>query len=166
MKYLMALFLSVFCLSVFATDSPITPTPSVAPAPVNPAAPTRVSVFSTTVDWAAVTGRYLEQYIGKVKGNNKSLVKQGLVLYYLDSFPCYGEASNVRVWLSPNGKSDQELRLVCVYKPEKISFAWRNAAEDALDARTTGILDCPIEGDRYFTIDISKCKRGKDWKEM
>ena len=93
-------------------------------------------------------------------------VKQGLVLYYLDAFPCYGEASNVRVWLSPNGKPNHDLRIVCIYKPETISFAWRNADEDALDARSTGILTCPVKGDRHFEIDISKCERGKDWKDM
>jgi len=126
----------------------------------------RVSLFSTTVDWEAVTGLSLHQYTGKIQGTDKALVKQGLVLYYLDAFPCYGEASNVRVWLSPNGKPNHDLRIVCITKPEKISFAWRNATEDALDARTTGILTCPIKGDRDFTIDISKCERGKDWKDM
>ena len=88
-----------------------------------------------------------------------------MVLYYLDSFPCYGEADSVRVWVSPNGKMSGNLRLVCVAKPEKISFAWRNATEDATQARSTGILTCPVEGKRNFTIDISKCERGPDWTE-
>jgi len=166
MKFLTVLFLSLFTLKAFATDSPSAPTPSPAPSPNPSPVSAPVSIFSTTVDWAAVTGKSLGQYTGKVKGVDKALVKQGLVLYYLDSFPCYGEASSVRVWLSPKGKSDQDLRLVCVYKPETVSFAWRNAAEDAIDARTTGIITRPLDGDRYFTIDISKCKRGKDWKEM
>ena len=122
-------------------------------------------IFSTTVDWEGVTGFSLHQYTGKIGGTDRDFVKQGLVLYYLDSFPCYGEASNVRVWLSPNGKPDQDLRLVCIYKPEKISFAWRNATADAMDAKTTGMITCPIEGDRHFTIDISKCERDKDWKD-
>lgn len=154
MKILPIMLFSVFCMSAFATDYP----PS-APAP-------RVALFSTTVDWEAVTGFSLSQYTGKIKGVDKNLVKQGLLLYYLDSFPCYGEGSNVRIWLSPNGKPDIDLRLVCVFKPEKISFAWRNATADALDATTTGILTCPVEGDRHFTINISKCERGKDWKDM
>ena len=132
------------------------------PAPVAP----RVSIFSTTVDWAAVTGKSWKQFSGVIKGQNKSFVKKGLVLYYLDSFPCYGEADSVRVWLSPNGKMTGHLRLVCVYKPETISFAWRNADEQALDAVTTGILTCPVDGERNFTIDISECEIGKDWKEI
>ena len=151
-KFLAFVILFVGCTNVFADD------PQPAPQP-------RVSIFSTTVDWQAVTGLSWGQYIGKIKGTDKSLVKQGLVLYYLDAFPCYGEASNVRVWLSPNGKPNHDLRLVCIYKPETISFAWRNATEDALDARSTGILTCPVSGKRNFKIDISKCIRGKDWKE-
>ena len=151
MKYLTALLISCFCISVFADTTPL-------PGP-------RVSVFSTTVDWAAVTGLTLHQYKGKIMGVDKSLVKDGLVLYYLDSFPCYGEADSVRVWLSPNGKMSGHLRIVCVHKPDTISFAWRNAEEEATQTKTTGILTCPIKGDRNFTIDISKCEIGPDWTE-
>ena len=93
------------------------------------------------------------------------MVKNGLVLYYLDSFPCYGEADSVRVWVSPNGKMSGHLRLVCVHKPDEISFSWRNADEDATQARSTGILTCPVEGSTSFKIDISKCEKGPDWTE-
>ena len=156
MKILNMLLMSLCIAPAFADTVPLPPTA----APVQ-----RVSLFSTTVDWSAVTGLTLNQYTGKVSGTDRSLVKNGLVLYYLDSFPCYGEADSVRVWLSPNGKMSGNLRIVCVHKPEKISFAWRNATEDALDARTTGILTCPVNGDRYFTVDISKCEVGKNWTE-
>ena len=157
MKFLTSLLLCFLCINAFATDQPQTPSPI--------PSQSRVSLFSTTVDWEGVTGLSLHQYVGKIKGIDRNFVKQGLVLYYLDAFPCYGEASNVRVWLSPNGKPNHDLRLICIYQPEKVSFAWRNATEDALDARTTGIITCPIEGDRNFTIDISKCERGEDWKD-
>ena len=156
MKLFSAIVLSVLCCSAFADTVP--PAPAPLPGP-------RVSVFSTTVDWAAVTGLTLNQYTGTVQGTDKALVKDGLVLYYLDSFPCYGEADSVRVWLSPRGKMSGHLRLVCVYKPETISFAWRNADENAIQARTKGILTCPIDGNRNFTIDISKCEQGPDWTE-
>lgn len=152
MKKFFSIFLSVICFSAVADVAPVPPVQ-------------RVSVFSTTVDWAAVTGLPLHQYTGEVYGNNKSLVKNGLVLYYLDSFPCYGEADSVRVWLSPKGKMSGHLRLVCVHQPETISFAWRNADEDSLDAKSTGILTCPLEGKRNFKIDISKCEIGKNWAE-
>ena len=154
MKKLLTIFLSLVCISAFADDE--------APAPVPVP---RVSLFSTSTDWAALTGLPWRQFTGEISGQSKFLVKQGLVLYYLDGFPCYGEADSVRVWLSPDGKMSGHLRLVCVHKPETISFAYRNATEDALDARSTGILTCPITGDRHFKIDISKCITGKDWTE-
>lgn len=154
MKYFYAIILSLACVSAFADNVP----PAPLPAP-------RVSLFSTTVDWAAVTGLNLHQYTGKFSGTNKSLIKNGLVLYYLDSFPCYGEADSVRVWISSNGKMSGHLRIVCVAAPKTISFAWRNAAEDAIQSRTTGILTCPTDGKRDFTIDISKCEIGPDWTE-
>ena len=160
MKFFSAVFLSFLCINAFA-DTTQTP-PPLGP---GPAIVQRVSVFSTTVDWAAVTGLTLNQYTGTIKGTDKSLVKEGLVLYYLDSFPCYGEADSVRVWLSPRGKMSGHLRIVCLYQPETISFAWRNATEDATQARSTGILTCPLEGKRNFTIDIAKCERGPDWSE-
>ena len=158
MKFLKLLFLLFVCTAAFADT--ITPPPPPGPVPVQ-----RVSVFSTTVDWAAVTGLPWNQYTGKITGTQKSLVKEGLVLYYLDSFPCYGEADSVRVWLSPNGKMSGHLRIVCIAKPEKLLFAWRNATEEATQSRSTGILTCPIVGDRNFTIDISKCEKGPDWTE-
>lgn len=148
LRFLLSFMLGLICVNAFADSTP-----------------PRVSIFSTTVDWSAVTGLGLRQFSGEIKGRDKNFVKNGLVLYYLDSFPCYGEADSVRVWLSPNGKMSGHLRLVCVHKPETISFAWRNADEDALDARTTGIIICPVDGNRNFTIDISKCERGKNWTE-
>lgn len=159
MKFLSAIVLSLFSFAAIAdTVVPTPPVPSPGPAQ-------RVSVFSTTVDWSAVTGLRLNQYTGTIKGVDRKFVKNGLVLYYLDSFPCYGEADSVRVWLSPRGQMSGNLRIVCLYKPETISFAWRNATENAIQAETTGILTCPLDGDRYFTIDISKCERGPDWDE-
>ena len=156
MKKIFSILLSMVCINAFADIVP--PIPPVAPVQ-------RVSVFSTTVDWEAVTGLHLRQYTGEIVGKDKNLVKNGMVLYYLDSFPCYGEADSVRVWFSPNGKMVGNLRLVCVHKPETISFAWVNAKEDALNIQTTGILKCPISGDRNFKIDITKCEVGKDWTE-
>lgn len=153
MKKFLTLFCVLGCFSAFAATT------------TQPLPPARVSLFSTSTDWEGITGLRLSQYTGEISGTSKLLVKEGLVLYYLDGFPCYGEADSVRVWLSPNGKMTGNLRIVCVHKPETISFAYRNAEEDALDARTTGILTCPITGDRHFKIDISKCIRGKNWTE-
>lgn len=156
MRKLFATLSVLFCCSAFAADnqSPSTPLPG----------PT-VSLFSTTVDWAGVTGLRLSQYTGNFHGAPRSLLKDGLILYYLDAFPCYGEADSVRVWISPRGEAIGFLRLVCVHAPTEIKFAWRNATQDAEQAETTGLLTCPVSGDYEFDIDLSKCTRGPDWKD-
>lgn len=159
MRKLIALLSVLFCCSAFA-DTTTTPTP---PAPLPGP---RVSLFSTTVDWHGVTGLPLSQYTGHFRGTDRALLKNGLILYYLDAFPCYGEADSVRVWISPMGEMVGHLRLVCIAAPKEIKFAYRNAPQDAEQAETTGLLTCPATGDYEFEIDISKCKRGPDWADF
>lgn len=125
---------------------------------------TRVSVFSTTTDWTAVTGLPARQYSVDFIWENADIDK-GLLLYYLDGFPCYGIADSVRVWLGKNKKTDGKLRLVCVHKPATINFSWQNAGRDARDNAGTGILTCPVSGDFDLSIDLSKCNRGAEWSE-
>ena len=130
-------------------------------------APTqRVSIFSTSTDWQAVTGRLLNEYHGTFRGRS-SLIGRGLMLYYLDGFPCYGLGGSVQAWISPDGTSSHRLRLACIAMPKTISFAWIHASRDADDTTTTGILTCEIDGDdgRDFEIDLNKCVRGPDWKD-
>lgn len=125
----------------------------------------RVSIFSTSTDWQGVTGLTLNEYNGKFK-TDKKLVKQGLVLYYLDGFPCYGLGYGVRVWVGPDGKTDNDLHIACVAAPTEIKFAYRNATRDADQATTTGILTCPTRDDgRDLTIDLSDCTVGPDWDD-
>ena len=125
----------------------------------------RVSIFSTSTDWQAVTGLTLNEYSGKFI-SDKKLVGRGLVLYYLDGFPCYGLGFGVRVWIGPDGKSDNDLAIACVAAPTEIKFAYRNATRDADQATTTGILTCPVsDRGRDLTIDLSDCIVGPDWDE-
>lgn len=152
MKKWLVFFLMVSPFVAYADNS--------TPPPVAP----RISIFSTTTDWSALTQLPLRQFIGDFKWTSSD-VKQGLVLYYLDAFPCYGEADSVRVWLGPNKQSEGKLRLVCVHTPTSISFAWRNATRDADQAVSTGLLTCPVTGDRELKIDISKCTRGPEWRD-
>ncbi len=133
------------------------------PAPPPPAVQ-RVSIFSTTTDWSALTGLPLRQFTGKFKWSNAD-VGRGMVMYYLDAFPCYGEADSVRIWLGPNKQYEGKLRLVCVHAPTEISFTWRNATRDADQAQSTGILKCPVTGEYELDIDLSKCTRGPDWED-
>lgn len=129
--------------------------------PSNP----RYSIFSTSTDWEGLTGLSLAQYSGKFIHDSK-LIGRGIVLYYLDGFPCYGLGYGVRVWLGPGNKHDGDLHIACVHAPTEIKFTWRNATRDADEAVSTGILTCPVSADgRELKIDMSKCVKGKDWSE-
>lgn len=131
---------------------------STAPAP-------RISIFSTSTDWEAVTGLMLSEYTGDFVPDAKLIGTKGLILYYLDGFPCYGLGEGVRVWIGPNKKHEGELRIACVHAPTEIKFAYRNAARDADQAVTTGLLTCPVTGTRRLKIDLSRCTRGPNWTE-
>lgn len=140
----------------FAADGPSGDTP----------APARYSIFSTSTDWEALTGLQLHQYSARFIADKSLIGRQGLVLYYLDGFPCYGLGYGVRVWLGPRGQHDGELHIACVYPPKEIKFTYRNATRDADQAQSTGMLTCPTTGDRELTIDLSRCTRSPDWAEM
>ena len=117
MKKIIAILSVLLCTSAFADDD-------------TPQSP-RISLFSTTVDWEAVTGLSLAQYRGHFIGDA----------------------------VGP-------LRLVCIYPPREIKFAYRNAPQDAEQAESTGLLTCPVSGDYELHIDLSKCERGPDWKKF
>jgi len=126
----------------------------------------RISIFSTTTDWQALTGMSLNEYRGVFKPDAKTIGSKGLVLYYLDAFPCYGLGDGVRVWFGPGNKHDGSLRIACVYAPESIMFSYRHATRDADDATNTGMLTCPVVADgRELHMDMAKCTFGKDWTE-
>jgi hypothetical protein len=148
------MFFCLLCLAPFAAFAAEDPPP---PAP-------RVSLFSTSADWEAVTGLRLGQYRVKFRGSS-GLIKKGLEVYFLDGFPCYGQTDRTQAWISPAAKTERDVMIVCLYSPEKLYFAWRDAARDADQNATTGILECPVAKGGDLTIDLSKCARGKDWKE-
>lgn len=130
-----------------------------------PAPTPRISLFSTSTDWQGLTGLRYSEYRGKFIPSS-GIVGRGLVLYYLDGFPCYGLGEGVRVWIGPNNKHDGELRIACLYAPPEINFTWRNATRDADQAVSTGILTCPVDSDgRELTIDLAHCEKGPDWDE-
>ena len=151
MRFLFLLLINVFIASnCVAADSQPLP---------------RVSIFSTSTDWQAVTGLLLNEYRGTFIPD-KNLVKRGLVLYYLDGFPCYGLGDGVRVWIGPNDQNHEHLRIACVAAPTEIKFAYINASRDADDQTTTGILTCPVsDNGRELTIDLSDCSVGPDWDD-
>ncbi len=126
----------------------------------------RVSIFSTSTDWEAVTGLQLAEYKGKFIPDSKLIGTKGLVLYYLDGFPCYGLGEGVRIWLDPRGHADNDLRIVCLRPPREIKFAWRNMTAQGVQRSTTGLLTCPVsDKGRDLTIDLKKCTKGPDWPD-
>ncbi len=170
MKRILMILLMMITVPAFSADSTTTPPPHTIPAP-NPKpgdkpapTPKRISIFSTSTDWEGLTGLQLAQYSGEFIHDSK-LIGKGLVLYYLDGFPCYGLGYGVRVWLGPGKKHDGDLHIACLYPPTELKFTWRNALRDADEAVSTGILTCPVSGDRHLIIDLSKCTKGKDWSE-
>ena len=139
---------------------------SLADTPPAPAPTPRVSIFSTSTDWQGITGLLLNEYRGVFKPDSKLIGTKGIILYYLDGFPCYGLGEGVRVWFGPRDQRDGNLWLACVYAPTEINFSYRHAGRDADDATNTGMLTCPVTNDgRELNIDMSKCKIGKDWSE-
>lgn len=149
------LFAIISCFVCVAGNAATAPTPA-----------PRISIFSTSTDWEAVTGRTLNEYRGRFRSDAK-LVGRGLTLYYLDGFPCYGLGTGVRVWIGPDGKEDSQVWLACVARPQTINFAWHNMPRDGTQSVTTGILTCPVDAgtSRDFEIDLSKCVRGPDWPD-
>lgn len=126
----------------------------------------RVSIFSTSTDWEALTGLQLAEYRGTFIPDAKLIGPKGVVLYYLDGFPCYGLGEGVRIWMGPGNKKSGELRIACVHAPTEIKFTWRNATRDADDAVSTGILTCPVsDTGRELIINLAKCVKGKNWSE-
>ncbi len=128
-------------------------------------APSRVTVFSTSSDWQAITGLRLNQHRVEIIPD-KTIIDQGLELYYLDGFPCYGEGGRTFYWQGPWGEhSDWDIMVVCIYPPTELLFAWHHAKQDAFQETTTGLLKCPVEGEHTLTVNMSKCTFEKDWKE-
>lgn len=163
MKKIYLSLMLCFCMSVaHGASSGVNPGTPSAPGDLGP----KYSIFSTSTDWQALTGLQYNQFRGRFIPDKSLIGRQGLVLYYLDGFPCYGLGFGVRVWLGPNNKHDGTLDIVCVYPPKEIKFAWRNASRDADQAAATGLLTCPVtNNDREITIDLSRCTQDTGWSK-
>ncbi|MCL2748862.1 MAG: hypothetical protein FWE50_02185 [Alphaproteobacteria bacterium] len=127
-------------------------------------------VFSTSTDWESVTGlRYAQFNLSFVRDN--SIGSRGMEIYFLDSFPCTGQAEDARQWISPSRTaaldSNASMGLSCVQRPEQVRFAWREVPRDAFQNTTTGIIICDIPSGkgRNITIKLQDCTKGKNWNE-
>jgi len=121
----------------------------------------RVVIQSASVDWEAVSGRRLSEY--KITFADADVADRGWELYFLDAFPCFGSAQYVRTWISKSsGGSDAFVRAYCLAKPKEIRLAWRPAAKDDRQAKTTGILKCAV--DKNLTVRLGGCEK-QTWAE-
>lgn len=149
-KIFLTILFSIICMSAYAAIS-------------------AVSIFSTSTDWERVTGlRYSQFDVSFVR--DKSLGSKGMEIYFLDGFPCIGQAETARAWISPSNFSSKDkkanMSISCVQRPKQIRFAWREANEKDSQSKTTGIMTCQIAGDgREIEILLSDCVKGKNWNE-
>lgn len=121
------------------------------------------SIFSTSTDWEAVTDLRLKQTMVEFK-NDTDLVANGIELYFLDGFPCFGQTGKARIWIGKK-KTDGEIRLTCLFTPKTLTFAYRNSEKNASQDKTLGSLTCETVGKNNITIDLSKCTKNPDWTE-
>jgi len=130
------------------------------------------SFFSTSADWESITGMRFSEY-QIVFGRDKNFSSIGMELFFLDGFPCYGQAESTRVWISPsrNFAWDESrgavIRVICLSVPEKFNFAYRETKSETVQNRTTGLLACDVEKQegRKIMIRFENCVKGSDWKD-
>lgn len=150
-----------------------TASPLLAVEPIGPVIEVRPSIFSTSTDWEAVTGLRLHEYTVRFK-TYPPLVNNGMELYAFDSFPCYAHTESVMVWVGRdgtvvgrNGTTEGIIRMVCIFEPDHINFAWRYAVRNAWQGVTKGLLVCPVKPrGRDITVNMSECAKGKEWSEL
>jgi len=105
-----------------------------------------------------------------VFGRDRTVSTIGTELYFLDGFPCFGQAEAARVWLSPATSyavdNAARMRIVCIYPPNELRFAYRHVRRDAVQGATRGIAVCPVQGSgRDLTVNLTECEK-TDWREL
>jgi hypothetical protein len=126
-------------------------------------------MFATSADWEAISGLRMSEYRVSF-GRDASVSTIGTELYFLDSFPCFGQAEAVRAWVGPATgfavDNDARMRIVCLFAPDELHFAYREARRDAVQAATRGLAVCPVQQDgRNLVVRLNECDR-TDWGEM
>ncbi|MCL1902068.1 MAG: hypothetical protein FWG18_00380 [Alphaproteobacteria bacterium] len=159
-KRIFCYLLFVNCYLLIGAANATTPVPPVFIQP---------SIFSTSIDWEAVTGLRLREFQIQF-GRDRSVTNVGLELYFLDGFPCYGQTESGRLWVSPSNHFDWDTnriamgRITCLTAPKTIQFAYREATRNATQARTTGIMICDTTSSgTKIQVKLNECKIGPDW---
>ena len=126
----------------------------------------RASVYTTTVDWEAVTGLRLRQYTIQYF-RSSTIGNTGWELYFLDQFPCTGQPESARVWISPSKDNKARQQVNCLHAPDVFTYAMREAKENASQGKTTNVLTCrPEVSGTNITINLDECVVGKKWTEL
>ncbi|MCL1785622.1 MAG: hypothetical protein FWG39_00530 [Alphaproteobacteria bacterium] len=131
--------------------------------------PATITMFATSADWEAITGMRMSEY-RVTFGRDRSVSTIGTELYFLDAFPCFGQAEAARAWVAPATSfqmdNDARMRIVCVYPPKELQFAFREVRRDAVQGVTTGIAVCPAaHSGRNLTVRLNECER-TDWNDI
>ncbi|MCL2369555.1 MAG: hypothetical protein FWC83_02665 [Alphaproteobacteria bacterium] len=131
-----------------------------------------LAIFSTSADWEAITGLRMSEFRVEF-GRDRSVSNVGTELYFLDGFPCFGQSDSSRVWISPSqtfaieNATNARMRIVCLYAPSEMKFAYREIRRDASQGRTTGLKVCPVDANgRQLRIDLRECERVGDWGDF
>lgn len=125
----------------------------------------KVYIVPTSLNLESVTGLTFSEYEIKFSNKINSLIKDGLVLYSLDSFPCFAQNDKNYIILRSN-KDNGGIRLNCLFKPKKLSFAWNNIGKnDYSYTKTKGILNCKTTENKSLEINLLNCEKGNDWKD-
>ncbi|MDR1207108.1 MAG: hypothetical protein LBK26_01700 [Rickettsiales bacterium] len=131
----------------------------------------RPAIFSTSIDWEAVTGLRLREYQIKF-GRDRTVTNIGIELYFLDAFPCYGQTESGRLWVSPamnfewDDSNAARGRITCLAVPKTMQFAWREVSKNANQGRTAGILVCETAAaGGTIQVHLENCTQGPEWKD-
>lgn len=126
----------------------------------------KIYIISTSVNLESVTGLRFSEYEINFSNKINTLIKDGLILYFLDSFPCFAQVDKNYTILKLNNKNEGNIRLNCLFKPKKISFAWNNIDKNNYSYKQTkGIINCEIKENKSFEIDLSSCQKGNNWQD-
>ncbi|MBN1784044.1 MAG: hypothetical protein JW812_03690 [Alphaproteobacteria bacterium] len=121
-------------------------------------------LFSTTVfarpqaNWAALFGKRFQEFKFNITTSDP---KQSMELTFLDTFPCYRDASWGRSNFKVDNRRQAYIKIRCIYPPEWVRFAFKDekvqTAPLGFKADADGIIECltePTERKSKFNYDI------------
>jgi len=161
-----------FLLLTYSLTHLLTVAPATASSSDNGLNQCRPTIFSTSTDWEALSGKRQQEYTVRF-GSDKTIGDgKGSEIYYLDRFPCYGQAEGSFAWVAPqknftwdNGSSTR-FWIVCLVPPKKINIAYRPSSRGEFQGRSEELLECDVEiSGREIKVKLNECQRTK-WRDI